>query len=116
MSFNNKYNRHIMFSGNTNGNVKGINNIDNPLITGYILCIDGLEYNLPNVSQLCTKYYWIVFDILCCLVIHIWIKKYSLEKDLETLIWLILVNFLEKKSFFGALLESFCIGIEARSC
>lgn len=57
MSFNNKYNRHIMFSGNTNGNVKGINNIDNPLITGYILCIDGLEYNLPNVSQLCTKYY-----------------------------------------------------------
>jgi hypothetical protein len=46
-----------MFSGNTNGNVKGINNIDNPLITGYILYIDGLEYNLPNVSQLCTKYY-----------------------------------------------------------
>jgi hypothetical protein len=44
--------------------VKGISNVENPPTIEHVLLIDGLNYNLLSISQLCDKCNKVTFESL----------------------------------------------------
>ena len=54
----------VTFADNVRSHIVGIGNIsknDSNLITN-ILLVEGLKYNLMNISQLCEKGYKVIFE------------------------------------------------------
>jgi hypothetical protein len=54
-SFNEKNVGHVIFGDDTKRKVKGIINIENYPVIEHVLLIDGLKYNLQNISPLCDR-------------------------------------------------------------
>nr|KYP48010.1 hypothetical protein KK1_030301 [Cajanus cajan] len=65
-----KQDDYVIYRDNNKGKILGYGNIGNTFSTlkENVLLVEGLNYNLLSISQLCDKGYKIKFDNDCCLI------------------------------------------------
>lgn len=72
IKFNEKESGHVTYGDNTKGKIVGEGIVRNPstITIENILLVKGLKHNFLSITQSCDKGYYVVFDMLSCVIEH----------------------------------------------